>query len=139
MRTLEDVSFSIMAAEEIHWGGLKIDWDGEDGFTLRVPHAMVEWPTQWLERHLPERLDGLLGDVRVDVTQAFWSESGASRGVDTWGHISIGPLALPLQDARVGAVDELRRIVEEAADAADAAARQAFERADELSKSLRRA
>lgn len=121
-----------MAADEIHWGEVTIDWDGGEEYTLHVPHAMYDWPARWFAQNLHIPLRAVLRDPRVRVTESNRTESAVD-----WGDISIGPIALPLRND--DSADRLRQIIEDAADRADEAAEQAIEHWAALSKALRRA
>jgi len=119
-----------MAASEIDWRGADADWDGADRHTLKVPHSMRAWPTNWLRHNLPERLGALLPHVEVEADCAVWEDDE----VVSLGDITIHGIELPL--LQIGTAQELRRIVEEAADEADVAAEQAAQHVDALLGSL---
>lgn len=115
-----------MAANEIHWKALTIEWDSAR-FTLTVPHDTLRWPATWLDHNLQPRVRELLDDVYVAVDAAVADEDG---GIYAQGDITIKGIELPL--FQFGGAQRLRQIVSEAADAADVAARRAVEHADAL-------
>lgn len=121
-----------MAADDFNWNLVQLDWDGDGGFTLHVPHRMADWPGRWLARrlHMPLRAVHDGADVRVIVTPRAHGED--------WGDLSIGPITLPLHSGRSGAADKLRQIVERESERADAEAEAAYEHAKALIEGLRR-